>query len=56
MIYTDPDNSQNDIGAYGGPWATGCFFGGPVVTELSVSPGAVEEGTPVTIRAKGVAR
>ena len=56
IAYNDPDNSINDIGAYGGPRAIGCFFGGPVVTELSVSPGTVEEGTPVTIRAKGVAR
>jgi hypothetical protein len=56
LAFNDPDNSINDMGAYGGPWAIGCYFSGPVVTELSVSPGAVEEGNPVTIRATGVAR
>ena len=56
VAYNDPDNSRNDIGAYGGPDAMGCSFGGPVVTEMEVSPGAVAEGKSVTVRAKGTAR
>lgn len=51
----DPDDSRNDIGMYGGPWAgfwqTG--YGGPVVTHIEVIPSVAPQGGAITVRATG---
>jgi hypothetical protein len=55
----DPDGTTNDVGAYGGPGAATFFdhpTDGPMVRELTVTPGSVPQGTPLTIRAVGSVR
>ena len=57
--FTDPDGTLNDVGAYGGPGAATFFqnpWDGPMVRELTVTPGSVSQGTPLTIRAVGSVR
>lgn len=52
----DPDGTRNDQGVYGGPGAAGFWpnpAGGPVVTELSVSPPSVPVGGTLTLQATG---
>jgi len=56
--YTDPDGSPNDMGAYGGQasapfWPYGGKGGGPVITDLHVTPISVPKGHKITIKAKG---
>jgi hypothetical protein len=55
----DPDGTRNDQGAYGGPFAAAFWpypTGGPVITELSVTPSSVPQGGTITIRATGEIR
>jgi nitrous oxidase accessory protein NosD len=55
----DPDGTRNDQGAYGGPFAASFWpypTGGPVITELSVTPSSVPQGGTITIRATGEIR
>lgn len=50
----DPDGSRNDMGAYGGPGAADFWpgtAGGPIITELLVSPPSVPQGGKITIKA-----
>lgn len=57
--FMDPDGTPNDIGAYGGPGAATFFEGpadGPIVRELTVTPGAVAQGSTLRIQAKGSVR
>jgi hypothetical protein len=57
--FMDPDGTTNDIGAYGGPGAATFFqnpVDGPMVRELTVTPGSVPQGSPLTIRAIGSVR
>jgi hypothetical protein len=57
--FMDPDGTTNDVGAYGGPGAATFFQNptdGPIVRELTVTPGSVPQGTPLTIRAVGSVR
>ena len=57
--YNDPDGTQNDMGVYGGPGAAGFWpepAGGPVVTELSVTPPSVPVGGTLTLKATGKIR
>jgi hypothetical protein len=52
----DPDNSRNDMGAYGGPDAAGFWpypQGGPIITNLTLEPTAIQKGGTVTIKATG---
>jgi hypothetical protein len=55
----DPDGTRNNMGAYGGPGAA-TFWpdspGAPVVTDLTVTPGAVPADGTVTVRARGRVR
>ena len=53
----DPDGTRNDMGVYGGPGAAAFWpetAGGPVVTELSVTPASVSSSGTITIKAKAV--
>ncbi len=53
-FYDDPDGSQNDIGAYGGPEAANWWrdpFTGPTVENVTIDPPQVRPGGTVTIRA-----
>jgi len=52
----DPDGTRNDMGAYGGPYASMTGILGPIVTELEVTPSIVNQGKQITIRAKGTIR
>ena len=55
----DPDGTRNDQGVYGGPFAVDYWpqpAGGPVVTDLSVTPPSVPVGGTLTIRATGKIR
>ncbi|MDZ7581889.1 MAG: right-handed parallel beta-helix repeat-containing protein [Deltaproteobacteria bacterium] len=55
----DPDGTRNDQGVYGGPYAVDFWpqpAGGPVVTDLSVTPPSVPVGGTLTIRATGKIR
>ena len=57
--YNDPDGTRNNMGAYGGPGAAGFWpepAGGPVVTELSVTPPSVPVGGTLTLKATGKIR
>ena len=57
--YNDPDGTRNDMGVYGGPGATSFWpepAGGPVVTELSVTPPSVPVGGTLTLKATGKIR
>lgn len=54
--YYDPDGTRNDMGAYGGPGAAEFWpspAGGPIVTDMSVTPPSVPVGGTITIRATG---
>lgn len=52
----DPDGTRNDMGAYGGPYATVSGLLGPVITNLEVTPSSVEQGGTITIKATGSVR
>ncbi len=55
----DPDGTRNNQGAFGGPGAADFWpypAGGPVVTDLSVTPSSVPAGGTITIRATGEVR
>ena len=57
--YNDPDGTRNDMGVYGGPGAAGFWpepAGGPVVTDLSVTPPSVPVGGDLTLKATGKIR
>ncbi|OEU84694.1 MAG: hypothetical protein BA865_10850 [Desulfobacterales bacterium S5133MH4] len=57
--YNDPDRTRNDMGVYGGPGAARFWpepAGGPVVTELSVTPPSVPVGGTLTLKATGKIR
>lgn len=57
--FMDPDGTTNDVGAYGGPGAATFFENptdGPIVRELTVTPGSVPQGSTLRIRAKGSVR
>jgi len=49
----DPDGTRNDMGCYGGPYATVSGLLGPVITRLEVTPTSVEQGGTITIKATG---
>jgi len=52
----DPDGSRNDLGAYGGPDAAPFWPyppGGPIITNLTVAPTSVAQGSTLTINATG---
>ena len=58
-VYNDPDGTRNNMGVYGGPGAANFWpdpAGGPVVTELSVSPPSVPVGGTLTLKATGKIR
>jgi hypothetical protein len=53
-IYNNPDNTHNNMGAYGGPDAANWWLsptGGPTVNNVTVVPPQVAPGGTVTIRA-----
>jgi len=57
--FDDPDGTRNDMGAYGGPWATTFYEGpndGPVVRSIRIVPGSVPQGGTFTIKAVGSVR
>ena len=57
--FMDPDGTVNDVGAYGGPGASTFFESpadGPIVRELTVTPGTVAQGSTLRIQAKGSVR
>ena len=57
--FNDPDGTRNNMGAYGGPGAAGFWpepAGGPVVTELLVTPPSVPVGGTLTLKATGKIR
>jgi len=50
----DPDGTRNDIGAYGGPYAATFFespVDGPIVRDVSITPGSVPQGETFTVEA-----
>jgi len=57
--FMDPDGTINDMGAYGGSGAATFFespIDGPIVREVTITPGTVAQGSTLTIRAKGSVR
>ena len=56
--YLNPDGTQNDIGAYGGPGAASFWpYGyGPVVSGMSAAPVRVTQGGTITIKATATVR
>jgi hypothetical protein len=55
----DPDDTRNNQGCAGGPLAAAFWpypSGGPVITDLTVSPASVPQGGTVTIQATGEVR
>ena len=59
MGFLDPDGTQNDIGAYGGPGAQHFYTNpndGPMVRSVTIDQGLVPQGETVTIRATGAVR
>lgn len=57
--FMDPDGTVNDIGAYGGPGSVSFFESptdGPIVREVTVTPGSVAQGSTLRIQAKGSVR
>ena len=57
--FLDPDGTSNNMGVYGGPEAASFWpypEGGPVVTNLSVTPASVPQGGTITIKATGSVR
>jgi hypothetical protein len=58
-VYNDPDGTRSDMGVYGGPGAANWWpypAGGPIVTELSVTPPSVPVGGTLTLNATGEVR
>ena len=56
-VILDLDGSRSDMGAFGGPGATETSsVGGPVVSDVVVSPNPVEQGETITIRASASAQ
>ena len=58
-VDNDPDNTRNNQGACGGPYAAAFWpypSGGPVITNLTVTPASVPQGGTVTIQATGEVR
>jgi hypothetical protein len=56
LTYFDPDNTRNDIGAYGGPYSRGFFENpvqGPMVLGVTVDNTYVPRGAKITVRARG---
>ncbi len=54
--YNDPDGTRNDMGAYAGPDSASFWpyvSGGPVVTEISLTPASAPKGSKIIIKAKG---
>lgn len=52
----DPDGTQNDIGAYGGPGSAGFFpspEGGPTIRSMSTFPSSVPKNGTITVQATG---
>lgn len=55
----DPDGTRNNQGACGGPYAAAFWpypSGGPVITNLTVTPASVPQGGTITIQATGEVR
>lgn len=58
-IDNDPDGTRNNQGACGGPFAAAFWpypSGGPVITNLTVTPASVPQGGTITIQATGEVR
>lgn len=58
-VDNDPDGTRNNQGACGGPFAVAFWpypMGGPVITNLTVTPASVPQGGTVTIQATGEVR
>lgn len=54
----DPDGTNNDMGAFGGPGAAAFWpypQGAPVITNLTATPSSVQKGGTITITATGQA-
>ena len=54
--YNDPDGTQNDLGAYGGPDSAGFFpspEGGPTIRTMSLFPSSVPKNGTITLQATG---
>jgi hypothetical protein len=52
----DPDGTQNDLGAFGGPGSAGFFpspEGGPTIRAMSLFPSSVPKGGTIQLRATG---
>ena len=50
----DPDGTRNDIGAYGGPYAASFYESpndGPIVRNVTITPGSVAQGETFTVQA-----
>ena len=59
MGWIDPDGTQNDMGAYGGPGAQSFYTNpndGPIVREVILPQGMVPKGETFEIRARGAVR
>lgn len=55
-VYNDPDSTRNDMGVYGGPGAAGFWpnpAGGPIVTNIAVTPPSVPVGGTISLTATG---
>lgn len=58
-VDNDPDGTRNNQGACGGPGAAAFWpypSGGPVITNLTVTPASVPQGGTITIQATGEVR
>ena len=57
--FLDPDGTRNNMGVYGGPGSASFWpypEGGPVITEMSVTPASVPQGGTISIKATGSVR
>jgi hypothetical protein len=57
--FNDPDGTRNDIGAFGGPWASTFYQienNGPVVRDVILYPASVPQGDTFVIKAVGSVR
>ena len=57
--FLDPDGTRNDMGVFGGPGAANWWpypAGGPVVTEMELTPPSVPVGGTLTLKATGKIR
>lgn len=57
--HNDPDGTRNDMGAFAGPDSAQFWpyiSGGPVVTDISITPASASQGTKLSIKAKGRVR